>query len=340
MPAKAKQQQHQEPDTESEEEVDMGQSNPAKFLNKNFSREFMATLPAKIRDRTKLLISFDDEYLKEQTAHQEQVIAIKKKYEALYQPLYNRRKEIVLGDVKPTEEDVLKGYPEEHKGQVEIAVTPEDGEDTVKGIPQFWLDALRHHVVIDDMITERDAEVLEHLIDISASTLENGFAVTFTFAPNEFMKETQVTKTIYTKREFGQIAIDRSEETAITWNDGKDVTVETVTQKQRSKKSSAVRVVTKTQPCESFFNCFKHTEDTQEAEQWAMLVSVIADRIIPFAVEFVTGEAPDGSSDLDDGEDYYGEEDEEEESEDEEPAPRKGGKAGPSGGNQKDCKQQ
>lgn len=343
MPAKAKQQQYA-PESESEEEGDMMGGDPGKYLNKNFSREFMASLPAKIRDRTKLLISFDDEQIKEQAAHDANVIAIKKKFEELYKPLFDRRKEIVVGTSEPTEEEITKGYPEEHKDKVDITpAADESAKETEKGIPNFWLNALRHHVIIDEMITERDAEVLEHLIDITGVTLENGFSVIFTFAPNEFMKETEVVKTVYTKKEFGQIAIDRTEETAITWAEGKDVTVETITQKQRSKKSNATRQVTKTEPCDSFFNMFKHCENSEEAEQWCSLAVTISDKVVPYAVEYVTGEAPDGSSDLDDGEDYYGEEDEEEdESEDEEPV-RKGGKGGkaPAGGAAgKDCKQQ
>eukprot|EP00388_Colpodella_angusta_P014005 GDKJ01035062.1.p1 GENE.GDKJ01035062.1~~GDKJ01035062.1.p1 ORF type:complete len:576 (-),score=151.99 GDKJ01035062.1:38-1765(-) len=317
MPAKAKQQQY-EPESESDdnEEAGMFGGDPSKFLNKNFSREFMATLPAKIRDRTKLLITFDDEFLKQQGSHDAKMREIKMKYEKLYQPLFARRKDIVVGDAEPTEEEITKGFPEEHKGEVEIIPTAEDGQkDTVKGIPQFWLDALRHHVIIDQMISDRDAEVLEHLIDISGATLDNGFTIVFTFAPNEYFKESQVTKTVFTKKEFGQMAIDHTEETSISWNDGKDVTVETVTQKQRSKKGGAVRYVSKTEPCDSFFNMFKSHEESEEAEQWCSLAITICDKVAPFAVEYVTGEAPDGSSDMDDGEDYYGEEDEEDEEE-------------------------
>lgn len=342
MPAKAKQQQYA-PESESEDEpVDMMGGDPAKYLNKNFSREFMATLPAKIRDRTKLLISFDDEQQKEQIAHDAKITEIKKKFEQLYQPLFARRKEIVVGTSEPTEEEVVKGFPEEHKDKVDITATAEDAKDAEKGIPDFWLNALRHHVIIDEMITERDAEVLSHLIDITGTTLENGFSVIFTFAANEHMKETEVVKTVFTKKEFGQIAIDRTEETSITWNEGKDVTVETITQKQRSKKSNATRQVTKTEPCDSFFNMFKHCESSEEAEQWCSLAVTISDKVVPYAVEYVTGEAPDGSSDLDDGEDYYGEEDEEEdESEDEEPVRGgRGGKAPAGAAGGKDCKQQ
>jgi nucleosome assembly protein 1-like 1 len=38
--------------------------------------------------------------------------------------------------------------------------------EPVKGVPEFWLLALKHHDDFASMITEKDEECLKHLIDI------------------------------------------------------------------------------------------------------------------------------------------------------------------------------
>lgn len=348
----------QQPPTESDDDHsgDEGRAlDFARFTNPNYSREFLATLPQKVRDRTKVLMSWDDKRVAECNEREIAMDELRRKYESLFVPLFARRKEIVTGSKPPTQEEVVEGVPEDHKGKVEIE--GEDKEDTEKGIPAFWLDALQHHVIINDMITERDQEILEHLIDISVATLDPkvrpGFTVIFTFEPNEYFAETTVFKTFYWKHECGDLTIDTCDQGPITWNEGKDPTVTTVTQKQKSKsKKGAVRYITKTEPCESFFNLFKPSEDSEENEQWCSLAMTIREKVAPLAVEYFTGEAADGSSDLDDDEDEEDDDEEEEEEEEEEiPMPRggrgRGGAMGGRGGPQapapargKDCKQQ
>jgi nucleosome assembly protein 1-like 1 len=347
----------QQPESESEDDHDDdGRAvDFARFTNPNYSREFLATLPQKVRDRTKVLMSWDDKRVKECNEREIAMDELRRKYEGLFAPLFARRKEIVTGTALPTQEEVLAGFPAEHKDLVEI--DGEDKDDKDKGIPTFWLDALQHHVIINDMITERDQEILEHLIDISVATLDPkvrpGFTVMFTFEPNEYFTETSVFKTFYWKHECGDLTIDTCDQGPITWNEGKDPTVTTVTQKQKSKsKKGAVRYITKTEPCESFFNLFKPSEDAEENEQWCSLAMTIREKVAPLAVEYFTGEAADGSSDLDEDEAEEDEDDEEEEEEEEEmPMPRggrgRGGSMGGRGGPQapapargKDCKQQ
>jgi nucleosome assembly protein 1-like 1 len=357
-----KNQKFQEPESSSEEGdegMDGRGMDFTRFTNPNYSREFMATLPAKIRDRTKALLALDAELTARRNAKEIAVDELKRKYEALFAPLYERRREIVIGLGEPaTAAEIAAGVPEDHKGKVSVELDNSKDEET--GLEGFWLTALQHHVVIESMITDRDEEVLENLIDISCGTLDPkerpGFSVVFTFKPNEFFQETKLFKIFYWKLECGETTIDDTSESPITWAEGKDVTVITTTQKQKSKsKKGAVRYVTKTEPCDSFFNLFKHAEDPEENEQWCSLAITIRDKVCPLAIEYYTGEAPDGSSDYDDDDEYEeGEEEEEEEEEEEAPPPKKGG-APPSagrggktaaappakaGGKQPECKQQ
>ena len=359
-----KNQKFQEPESSSEEE-DAGQGRGldfTRFTNPNYSREFMATLPSKVRDRTKVLLAMDKDLASRRNAKEIAVDELRRKYEALFLPLFERRREVVTGEGEvPTDAEVTAGFPDEHKEKVDTKL--DGSKDEEKGLDGFWLTALQHHVVIQSMITERDEEVLEHLIDVTCGTLDPkerpGFSVVFTFAPNEFFNETKLFKVFYWKLECGETTIDDTAESPITWKEGKDTTVVTTTQKQKSKaKKGAVRYVTKTEPCESFFNLFKHAEDPEENEQWCSLAITIRDKIGPLAVEYYTGEAPDGSSDYDDDEDYDEEDEEEEDEEEEEAPPQKrvapaatgrGGKtvpnapaapAGKAAGKQPECKQQ
>lgn len=344
---------NQEPSSSEDEGPMMGAgaSDPSRFFNVNFHREFMAKLPEAIRNRTKLLLALDTEVEKITTENDAKRFAVMKKYYEQCLPLLQRRREIVIGEKDVTDDEVKAGFPAEHEGVVKLndeGDAKADGD--VVGLPNFWLDALKHHVIVNDMITERDEEVLSLLQDIQFVPLENGFSLLFSFpANNEYFAESQLAKTVLTKKVFGEDSFDRTIESPITWRDGKDVTVETTTKKQTNKaKKGAVRYVSKTEPCESFFNMFKHHDDPEEMEQYCSMAHAIG-KLSRYAVDCVTGIAPDGSSDIeDDGEDeMYGDEEDEEESEEEAPAPKgrggKGGRGGSSSGpaaGEKECKQQ
>jgi nucleosome assembly protein 1-like 1 len=332
-----------------------GAADPSRFFNVNFHREFMAKLPETIRNRTKLLLSIDAEVEKITNDNDAKRFAVMKKYYDMSLPLMQRRREIIVGEKDVTEEEVKIGFPAEHEGVVKLteegATSKADGD--VVGLPNFWLDALKHHVIVNDMITERDEEVLSLVQDVQFVPLENGFTLLFVFpADNEFFTESQITKTVLTKKVFGEEAFDTTIESPISWRDGKDVTVETITKKQTNKaKKGAVRYVSKTEPCDSFFNMFKHHDDPEEMEQYCSMAHAIG-KLSRYAVDCVTGIAPDGSSDVEDDEDdeMYGddEEEDEEDSEDEAPAPKRGGAKGGRGGSssagagagEKECKQQ
>lgn len=330
----------------------------ARFTNPNYSREFVAGLPEAVRNRVKALVGLDKKFVELKNAHESEIVKITRKYELLLQPFYERRSAIVNGAATVTAEDINGGYPADHEGKVEKGAAPATG----KALPEFWLKALRHHCIIDEMITDRDDEALTHLIDIRAATLESpqdGFVLQFIFKANDFFEETELNKTFFLAKMGEDWTLEKTESTKISWKTGKNLTVKTVTKKQKSKaKKGAVRFVTEEEPCESFFHFFDNDEDDDFAQQWFAMAQTIKEKIVPFAVNYYTGEAPDGSSDIDDDEwdGEEGEEDEEEEEEEEEPAPKgRGGKGpGPSGGrggysggapapggkDAKDCKQQ
>lgn len=350
-------QQQQESDSDADMAGGMGAPgfDPARFTNPNYSREFLATLPAQIRKRVSALVGFDKQFMEAKKDYEAKRNELLIQFESTAAPLHQERKSIVSGGAAVTEEQVQEGFPEEHKAaEVDVAATAESTED--QQLTGFWLKALQRHVIVNDMISEKDAAIMKFVSDITCTSLAapaNGFLVRFEFAKNEFFNNADLTKTFHLKEIFDELTVDRVEGTKIDWTaPEKNVTVEVIKKKQKAKIKGKVvhRTVEKTQPCDSFFRFFnegpisgeggaeEEADEENEFEeldedQWLGLAHVLRDKIIPYAVEYYTGEAPDGSSDLEDDDEFEGEEGEEEEEEDDEPvqmpAQRRGGGAGP-----------
>lgn len=63
-------------------------------------------------------------------------------------------------EIKAGEEQTLKDDPEATTlAEAEKELKPEEVSKDIKGVPEFWLTALRNHVDISVLITERDEAV-------------------------------------------------------------------------------------------------------------------------------------------------------------------------------------
>merc|ERR1712226_1805193 len=114
----------------------------------------------------------------------------------------------------------------------------------------------------------------------------------------------------------------------IDWKQGKNLTVKTVTRKQKHKQKGSVRTIKKTVKNDSLFNFFsppdipENPEELDEETQ-ELLTSdfeighYIRERILPRAVLFFTGEALE-DDDYDDEEEEEDEDDDDEDGEEEE----------------------
>ncbi|CAC9482593.1 nucleosome assembly protein [Leishmania donovani] len=312
-----------------------------KYLDSDFSKNFMAGLPEKIRQRAQVLSAYDKDFSAQQKAYKVKEMDILRRYDALFEPLLQRRKEIVTG-AAVSDEEVKKGMPEEHVNVISVEVDDTDEAATAAdafGLEGFWLRVLRHHTVIDSTIEPHDEDVLKHLVDIRSSVAEGeygSFQVIFTFSPNDFFEEETITATVSIKDDKPELTVS-----PITWKPGKNVMMHTVTKKQRAKRTGQVRTTTRDVPQLSFFWLFKKKteavgdddgeEDGEEddEEQRISMLEVLHTCIVPNAVRYYTGEAPNGFSDVDEED----EEDEEEEEEEEEIIPRgRGGNRGGRGG--------
>lgn len=276
------------------------------------SSGYVESLSAPVRRRINGLKGVQAEHAKLEATFQEEILALEKKYLEKYQPLYDRRAQIVAGAIEPSEAEVDVGLEDENEdeddeGAVDEADEKPAQDDSAVGIPEFWLTAMRNVVSLSEMITARDEDALKSLSDIRMSYLDKpGFRLTFTFAANEFFSNKTLSKTYYYQEEAGyggDFVYDHADGDSISWKDGKDLTVRYETKKQRNKNTKQTRVVKKTVPVESFFNFFKPPavpdEDADDVasdiderlELDYQIGEDIKEKLIPRAVDWFTGAA-------------------------------------------------
>jgi nucleosome assembly protein 1-like 1 len=207
------------------------------------SSGYVESLPAPVRRRVTGLKGIQKEHSKLEAEFQEEVLQLEKKYFAKYTPLYEKRAKIINGDTEPTDAEVEAGKDED-------ADEPEKSEDKdetesaepAKGIPEFWLSAMKNQISLAELITDRDNEALRHLTDVRMEYLDQpGFRLIFEFAPNDFFSNKTITKTYFYREENGyggDFIYDHAEGDKIDWKAGKDLTVRIEAKKQRNKSKS------------------------------------------------------------------------------------------------------
>jgi nucleosome assembly protein 1-like 1 len=176
------------------------------------------------------------------------------KYEKMYQPLYAERALVVSGEKEVATADEMAGETEQTK--------------TV-GIPGFWVKAMMNHPVVEQIITERDLPALEFLKDVKSESLTetNGFRLEFIFAMNPFFENDVLTK-VYDVSEgpTGDAMLKNIVGTEIKWHAGQNLCEKKKKVKQKAKNGGQTRMVTKVEPCSSFFQFFSPVDMPTEEE--------------------------------------------------------------------------
>lgn len=206
-------------------------------LQNQYKRECLE-LEKKVRDRSFFLVI--SPCMRDRIAHLSRPV---RQYLELQKPLYERRNAIISGSSAPTADEIDAGVQASLKDDPTYTPLAKDPPTGPAAIPEFWLTALRNHVGISDLITERDAGALKHLIDIRLSYLSNdepkpGFKISFHFSPNEFFENQALEKTYLYQEEVGyagDFVYDRAIGTEIKWKEDKDLTKEFEIKKQRNK---------------------------------------------------------------------------------------------------------
>lgn len=318
---------------------------------------YIEGLPKDVRNRITGLMGVQSKHTELETKFHEEVLALEKKYAKLYEPLYERRAELVAGKSEPSSEEVEAGKKveaedkeDEEEETSKIEEVKEEGKEETSdekttGIPEFWLTALKNHPRISELITERDEVPLRALIDVRMSYLEEnpGFRLSFHFAENETFSNEVLSKTYYYQSSAveGDLVYDRAEGTKIDWKPNQDLTVTVETKRQRHKGTNKTRVVKKTVPAETFFDFFsppvnpsssvRNDEDDDEEPEEDLDEQLEADyelgeefkeKIVPHAIDWFTGkalryEAFEDPYGEDEEDDYYEGDEDEDEDEDE-----------------------
>ncbi|KAK2069599.1 hypothetical protein P8C59_004161 [Phyllachora maydis] len=304
------------------------------------SSGYIESLPDEVKRRVSGLKGIQKEHSKLEAEFQEEVLQLEKKYFAKFTPLYEKRSSIVNGATEPSDEEIKAGEVEDEDPKEETEGAPVEEEKTaatsaekVKGIPEFWLSAMKNQISLAEMITDRDEEALKALTDIRMEYLEKpGFRLIFEFGENEFFTNKTITKTYFYQNESGyggDFIYDHAEGDKIDWKDGKDLTVRVEQKKQRNKHTKQTRIVKKTVPTESFFNFFSPPKAPSEEEEDAasdieerleldyQLGEDIKEKLIPRAIDWFTGAALAFEEfDEDEFEGEFDEEDDEDEEDD------------------------
>ncbi|KAG8712875.1 hypothetical protein FRC11_013943, partial [Ceratobasidium sp. 423] len=314
------------------------------------SSGYIENLPPSVKRRVEGLKGVQDKQTELEAQLKREMFELEKKacicYLALHAPLYERRRAILVGEAEPTDEEVAAGEAitaedkededdedeelaksmaklatKKGKGQTEEAPEP---ETPTKGVPQFWLTALRNHIELQQLITERDEEALGSLVDVRLNYVEEpnlGYKLTFVFEENSFFENKELYKTYYYQKELGyggEYMYARAEGTKIKWKEEKDLTKTVEIKKQRNKNTNRTRLVRRTQAVPSFFDFFsppvppssdaelveaglavdgdeleeKELEELEEKlELDYHLGEDFKEKIIPRAVDFFTGKA-------------------------------------------------
>nr|GEX42132.1 nucleosome assembly protein 1;4-like [Tanacetum cinerariifolium] len=276
--------------------------------------DFLNTLSANVMQRIGVLKDIQSQHDELEAKYLEEKAELEAKYLKLYEPLYAKRYEIVNGltEVEGVSNDNVVDKKNESVGD--------------KGVPNFWLTAMKSNDVLADEISESDEGALQYLKDVKWSRVAGakGFKLEFFFDPNPYFKNSVLTKTYEMINEEEHI-LEKAIGTEIDWSPGKNLTQKVLRKKPKKGTRSPKPPITKTENCESFFNFFNPPqipddeeeidEDTAELLQNQMeqdydIGSTIRDKIIPHAVSWFTGEAAEN--------DEYDIEDDDEE-DDEEP---------------------
>lgn len=311
---------------------------------------YIENLSPVVKKRVYGLKAVQQQQMKLEAEFQKELLELEKKYFGKYQPLYERRKQIIVGETEPTQSEVEAGeeierteHPDIDQDDDRDATEDDDSEEV--GIPNFWLTALENLQTVAETITERDSEVLANLKDIRMEYLSTpGFQLIFEFVKNDFFKNTILTKTYHYQPELGysgDFVYDHADGCEIDWTlTEKNVTISIERRKQRNKTTKQTRTIEKLTPTESFFNFFdppkppkldddeEGDEDEDEEDDLEgrleldyQLGEEIKDRLIPRAVDWFTGDAVELGfpENFDDDEEYELGEDDEEDSDDDKP---------------------
>ncbi|XP_061269777.1 nucleosome assembly protein 1-like 1 [Bos javanicus] len=128
---------------------------------------YVESLPRVVKRRVNALKNLQVKCAQIEAKFYEEVHDLERKYAVLYQPLFDKRFEIINAIYEPTEEE-CEWKPDEEdeiseelkeKAKIEDEKKDEEKEDP-KGIPEVWLTVFKNVDLLSDMVQEHDEPIL------------------------------------------------------------------------------------------------------------------------------------------------------------------------------------
>lgn len=231
------------------------------------------SLPKEVVKRVNALKNIQLKMVDIETKFYEELHHLECRYAQMYEPLFDQRQKIVTGEYEPNEEESKWVVYElakdlQSKANLNDTIEMESNPNATKGIPEFWLHAMKSTDIIGNAIQEHDEPILKNLKDVRVKCHDQkpfGYTLEFHFADNEYFTNKVLTKSYELttdkdeKDPFGYDGpvLYKSVGCVIEWNKDKNVTVKTVKKKQKHKATGTIRVVSKEEKQDSFFNFFE-----------------------------------------------------------------------------------
>lgn len=244
-------------------------------------------MPKEVQDRFKVLHMLSDRRSKLNDEFNDAIAKLEQKILEKKKPFLQKRKDIIAGDLEVFD-DLIPRFDETHaelEKKVAAIVKPEGDAETQeeektptdvsylkgkKGVPDFWVRAMKQNRLIWDQVREKDEPIMENLIHIETSTFEKEDSknsvvqLKMVFkADNDFFTPTELVVSLEYESEE---ALKEIKGTNIEWLEGKDPTKKKTKKKQKNKKTGETRTVVKTVDAESFFNVFQSRKPPTEGE--------------------------------------------------------------------------
>lgn len=234
-------------------------------------------MPAEVQDRFKVLHMLSDKRSKLNEEFNEACKKLEAKIMEKKKPLYEKRKTFISGESEDFGE-LIEQFDKNHielEKKAAAIVKPEDEKEDPdaktptdvnylkgkKGIPDFWVRAMKANRLIWDQVKEKDEPIMEFLEHVETSSKENEVTKNMILSLTMKFKDDNdhfTPSTLSVSLEYEtEDQIKEIKGTAIEWLEGKDPTKKKTKKKQKHKKTGETRTVVKTVDADSFFNIFK-----------------------------------------------------------------------------------
>lgn len=153
-------------------------------------------LPFCIRKRLLAVLKLQHQLIETDADFHRQLFNLEREFNQKRQTLYGKRAAIINGDYEPIEDDLNVDFlaPEVVSSAVKVT-NDEDTTETIKGIPNFWLETLNNSSMTGAY--ECDRLALKYLNDIQLDLGTDPiltFTITFKFAPNPYFENETLSK--------------------------------------------------------------------------------------------------------------------------------------------------